>query len=253
LTCINERLGKPAPPIGGSLSTREEIMKAKDVMTTNVVTVGPEMAVDEVAKKLLAHGISGVPVVAADGRILGMVSEGDLVRRAETGTQRQRSWWLRVFADNATLATDYAKAHGRTAQDVMATEVVSVEPSTSLAEIADLLEQRRIKRVPVVDGGKLVGIISRANLVRALVAAGTMPATADSDTVIRDALSAALKTQPWATVGKSNIVVKDGIVHLWGLVQSDAERRALRVAAENIPGVRGVKDHLSVEIHYAPM
>lgn len=226
-------------------------MKAKDVMTCNVISVDPETPVRTVAWLMIEHHISAVPVVDEDKHIIGMVSEGDLLRRWETGTERHRSWWLEAFASNAELAGEYVKSHARRAKDVMSREVVSVTEDTPLVEVADILESERIKRVPVLRDGRLVGIVSRANLVRALACLHSEPAdvprdvNVDDDT-IRDRLIAELKHQPWAELIPGNIVVNDRIVHLWGFVLSDEEKQALRVAAENIPGVRGVQDHTSL-------
>ena len=230
-------------------------MRAMDVMTTNVVTVRPDTTVQEVARILSEQGISGVPVVDADNRVLGIVSEGDLLHRIETGTERRperrtgrrRSWWLDTIGRDEELARDYVKSHGRTAGDVMTREVVSVNDTTELADVATLLETKRIKRVPVLKDGKLVGIVSRANLVRALAAAGTRltAETASDDRTIRQRLMAELQGQEWVHAWAADIIVRDGIVHFW--VSDDRpeeERQALRIAAENIPGVRSVEEHV---------
>lgn len=230
-------------------------MRAMDVMTTNVITVGPDTSVQDVAKILSERGISGVPVVDADNRVIGIVSEGDLLHRVETGTERRpdrvtprrRSWWLDTIGRDEELARDYVKSHGRTANDVMTREVISVDDTTELADVATLLETRRIKRVPVLKDGKLVGIVSRANLVRALAAAGTRLTadTAADDRTIRQQLLAELKGQEWVHAWASDIIVRDGFVHIW--VSDDRpeeERQALRIAAENISGVRGVEEHI---------
>jgi len=226
-------------------------MRAMDVMTTNVITVGPNTSVQEVATLLSERGISGVPVVDAQDRVVGIVSEGDLLHRVETGTerrvQRRRSWWLDRIGSDEDLARDYVKSHGRTVKDVMTREVISVTDTTELADIATLLETKMIKRVPVVRDGKLVGIVSRANLVRALAAAGAQLTTeaAGDDRTIRAKLLAELKGQEWVHAWAADIIVRDGVVHLWcSDDRPEEERRALRVAAENIPGVRGVKEHI---------
>jgi CBS domain-containing protein len=223
-------------------------MKVRDVMTTSVVSVRPEATVEEIAKLLVEGRISAVFVVDDAGRPLGVVSEGDLMRRAETGTERVRSWWLRFFADPAALASEYAKTHGRRARDVMTTNLVQLGEETSLGEVAALLETNRIKRVPVVREGRIVGVVSRANLVQALAVAkpGTV-ASSDRDRSIREKLAAELSSQPWASALAKNIIVSDGVVHLWGLVLSEEEGRAMRVAAERIPGVRAVENHLTIQ------
>jgi CBS domain-containing protein len=224
-------------------------MRAMDIMTAEVITVAPTTSVQEVAKLLSERGISGVPVVDGDNQVVGIISEGDLLHRAETGTERvrderRRSWWLDSLASN--LARDYVKAHARTAQDVMTREVVSVYETTPLTDVATLLETKRIKRVPVLRAGKLVGIVSRANLVRAVAAAGVPEETAAADDqAVRAQLLTDLNRQAWAKLWAADVIVKDGIVHLWvGAERSPDELSALRVAAENIPGVKKVEEHL---------
>jgi CBS domain-containing protein len=236
-------------------------MRAVDVMTTEVITVDPNTSVQALAALLSERGISGAPVVDSDNRVIGVVSEGDLLRRIETGTERRpervaghrRSWWLDAIASNQDLARDYAKSHGRTVKDVMTPDVISVADTTELAEIAMLLETKRIKRVPVVRDGKLVGIVSRANLVRALAVAKSEPATdADNDDrTIREKLLSELKgqewfeMQEWFKIWAADIIVRDRVVHFWlSQNQSEEERRALQVAAENIAGVRRIEEHI---------
>jgi CBS domain-containing protein len=221
-------------------------MKAADIMTTRVVTAPPEAAIGTIAALMCEHGISAVPIVDPLGRVVGMVSEGDLLRRDETGTARHRSWWLRTLADPDTLADEYAKTHGRTAADVMTRSVVSVTEDTPIADIVDLLERHRIKRVPVVRNGFLVGIVSRANLVRALaVTAPPSPEVAAEDGAIQAQLKDELARAGFASLGDLDIIVSEGTVHLWGTYASDSERNAIRIAAEGIPGVRAVADHLN--------
>jgi CBS domain-containing protein len=220
-------------------------MRAIDVMTSEVISVDENASVATVAKLLAGRGISGVPVVDSANRVIGMVSEGDLLHRAETGTERRRSWWLEMMASTNELAGEYVKAHGRTAKDVMTRDVISVAETTPIADIALLLETKGIKRVPVVRDGKLVGIVSRANLVQALAMTIDEPASsADDDRTIRKKLLAELKVQRWAEVSPANIIVKDRVVHLWSSYISEQEKQALRIAAENIPGVRRVEDHM---------
>jgi CBS domain-containing protein len=221
-------------------------MRAVDVMTTKVITVGENASVAEVAKLLAEHGISAVPVVDKENRVVGMVSEGDLLHRTETGTEKCRSWWLEMMASTNQLAGDYIKSHSANVKDVMTCDVISVSDTTPLAAIAILLEANRIKRVPVVRDGKLVGIVSRANLVRALAMSTSEPSNSAEidDRTIRDELLAELKAQKWAEVSPANVTVKDGIVHLWSSYLSEQEKRALVVVAENTPGVRRVEDHM---------
>ena len=221
-------------------------MRAMDVMTADVITVKENASVRDVAKLLAEHGISAVPVVDDDNRIIGMVSEGDLLHRTETGTGRRRSWWLELIASTNELAVDYVRSHGGSVKDVMTRDVISVSDTTPVADIAILLEKNTIKRVPVVRDGRLVGIVSRANLVRAL-AMTVNEASSDAgsdDRAIRDKLLAELQAQKWAEVAPANVTVRDGVVHLWSSYYSEEEKRALIVAAENIPGVRRVEDHM---------
>jgi CBS domain-containing protein len=226
-----------------------------DVMTINLITVEPNTSVQALAMLLSERGISGVPVVDTDSRLVGIVSEGDLLRRVETGTERRperltgrrRSWWLDTIASYQELARDYVNSRSRTIKDIMTREVISVTDTTELADIASLLETKRIKRVPVVRDGKLVGIVSRANLVRALAATMGEPATdADSDDrTIRRKLLAELKRQEWFKIWAADILVKDRVVYFWfSHDESEEERRALRVAAENIAGVRRVEEQI---------
>ncbi len=220
-------------------------MRAMDVMTSEVITVDENASVQAVAKLLAERGISAVPVVDKGNRVIGMVSEGDLLHRAETGTERRRSWWLEMMASTNKLAGDYVKSHSGKVKDVMTRDVVSVIETTPVADIAILLETNRIKRVPVVRDNKLIGIVSRANLVRALGMTINEPSSAEADDrTIREKLLAELKAQRWAEVSPANVTVKDGVVHLWSSYLSEQEKRALLVAAENIPGVRRVEDHM---------
>ena len=228
-------------------------MKAKDIMTTPVVTIEPDTTVREIAALLLERRISGVPVVEA-GRLVGMVSEGDLLHRHEIGTDRDRptrSWWLSLIDDDPGPA-EYVKSHARRARDIMTRDVISVAEDAPIAEIATVLETHRIKRVAVLRGERLVGIVSRANLVQTLAAQprpGKAP-RAKGDGPIRRQLLAELERQPWWQRSASNVIVTDGIVHYWGIVDSDDQKEAARVAAENVPGVRKVEDH---RVRYADL
>jgi CBS domain-containing protein len=225
-------------------------MRATDVMTTQVITVRPETSVQELATILSQRAISGVPVVDADNRLVGVVTEGDLLHRFETGTehrtQHRRSRWLESLASDRGLARDYVKSHGRSVKDIMTQDVVSVSERTELGDIADLLETKRIKRVPVLRDGKLIGIVSRANLVRALAATSREEASDDGDDrSIRAQLLAELSRQEWANVWAADIIVRDRVVHLWfSSDQAEEERQAVRVAAENTAGVRQVEEHI---------
>jgi CBS domain-containing protein len=215
-------------------------------MVSPVVTVKPSSSVREVAKIFLERRISAVPVVDDQDRLMGIVSEGDLMHRSEAGTERRHSWWLRAFMSNEALAAEYSKAHARKVADVMTRQVITAAPDTPLHEIAALLERNAIKRVPIVKDGQVVGIVSRANLIQAVAGARTDLDVQVPDAAIRDKLLAQLKQEGWARTWLLNVTVNGGVVGLWGLAQSDAERKAIRVAAESIPGVRAVDDHLYV-------
>jgi len=219
-------------------------MKARDVMVSPVISVKPSCTVKEVAKTLLERRISAVPVVDDSGKLAGIVSEGDLMHRAEIGTQRRHSWWLRVLTGDDALAAEYTKAHARTVADVMTRDVITASPDTPLHEIAALLERHSIKRVPIVKDSELVGIVSRANLLQALASSHKDLDIQLSDTTIRDRILAHLNNQPWAHTLLLNVTVNGGVVDLWGITGSDAERKAIRVAAESAPGVTAVNDHL---------
>jgi CBS domain-containing protein len=220
-------------------------MKAADVMTANPVTVQPDSQVMEAVRVMLQRRFSGLPVVDSTGAVVGIVTEGDLLRRAETGTQRKRPRWIEFFVGPGRLALEYAHACGRKIDEVMSQPVLTVTEDRPLDEIVNIMERHRIKRLPVVRDGKLVGIVSRANLLRALasVARETKPTSAD-DTSIRDRLVAELGRQSWAPSGLIDVVVRNGVVHLWGTILDERQRKGIRVAAENTPGVRSVEDHL---------
>ncbi len=224
-------------------------MKARDVMVSPVITVKPGSTVREVAKLFLDRRISAVPVVDDHGKLVGIVSEGDLLHRAEAGTQQQRSWWLLALTRDEALAANYVKAHARKVSDVMTTEVTTATPDAPLHEIADLLETHSIKRVPIVKDGQLVGIVSRANLIQAVASERKALDIPLSDVAIRDKLLAHLKGQRWAHTDLLNVTVIDGVVDLWGVSNSDVERKAIRVAAESMPGVRAVNEHLIKRPH----
>lgn len=227
-------------------------MQARDVMTERVITVGPDTPVREIAEVLLERRISAVPVVDQDGAITGIVSEDDLIHRDELGTEsRGRSWWLRLFDDTTELAERYAKSHGTKARDVMTCDVVSVDETASLGDIAELLETRHIKRVPVMRDGRLAGVVSRADIVRALAASpdpALEPASAD-DHEIRSRIVERLRAEPWGNSWNTSVFVSGGVVELWGTVASEAERKASRIAAEGIPGVTDVRDRRGHQPH----
>jgi len=224
-------------------------MKAADVMVSTVITVGPECSVQDLAEILLENRVSAVPVVSNGGDLVGIVSEGDLIRRTEMDTERRRSRWLALLIGAQPLAAEFVKSNGRRVADVMTRDVVVATPDTPLRHIAALLEKNGIKRVPIVSHGKLVGIVSRANLVQALASARKeiKAATATSDRMIREELLLRLRTEPWARTSRLNVIVHDGTVELWGVVRSPEEKQAIRLAAELTRGVRAVSDNLIVD------
>jgi CBS domain-containing protein len=223
-------------------------MNAADVMATNVISVHANTSVESIAETLLANRISAVPVVNDSGALLGIVSEGDLIHRVEAGTELRRSWWLEIMTGKQVLAQEFVKSHARKAADVMTRRVITVAPDTSLGEIATLLEKNGIKRVPVVKDGKVVGIVSRANLVQAVIRLGKNKPQAGSvdDSALHNRIVANLRSQLWADPSNINVVVEKGTVELWGFVESETEKDALRVAVEVVPGVREVVNKLVV-------
>jgi CBS domain-containing protein len=218
-------------------------MKVAEVMESNVVSVRPDTTVSDVAKILLSHRFSAVPVLDENSKLVGIVSEGDLIRRVETGTERHRSWWLEVLTSGEKLATDYVKSHARYAGEIMTRPVVTVEEGTTLAEIAKLFEHHNIKRVPVVRGDKIIGIVSRADLLRVLASLHEKsgPVVAD-DAEIRAEILKQLKSEHWFASAQVEISVRGGVVKVEGVVTSPEQQNAIRVAAENVSGVRTVND-----------
>jgi CBS domain-containing protein len=221
-------------------------MRAQDAMTKDVITVGTNATVGEIASLLVRHRISAVPVVSEDGRLIGIVSQTDLVHRSETGTEKRRKWWLEVFADAETKAREYIKSHGLKAQDVMTRVIISVSKEASLAEVADVLDSHRIRQVPVMDGGKLVGMISRADLVRKLAEVKVAPATRSENGALQKAIWDQINAQPWLESAYLNLAVRDGVVELYGAVNSNEQRHALRVLVEGVSGVQKVEDNVGL-------
>jgi CBS domain-containing protein len=220
-------------------------MNAKDVMTTRVVSVGANASILQAAQLMLQNKISGLPVVDEGGHLVGLVTEGDFLRRGEIGTQRRRARWLEFLIGPGRLADEYVRACGRKVSEIMTRNLHTISEDTPLVEAVNLMERHRIKRLPVVRGRELVGIVSRANLVQAFTSlardAGT---TKLGDAAIRKQLMAELGKRSWVPHGMLNVVVRNGVVDLWGSITDDRERQALIVAAENVPGVERVHDHL---------
>jgi CBS domain-containing protein len=223
----------------------EEPMKTSEIMTRPVITVVPGTSIAEAARLMLQHRISGLPVVDPKGAVIGIITEGDLLRRPETGSAPRHPMWLELLLGPGRLAEEYTHAHARKVGEAMTSDIVSVTPSTDVADLVQLMNKRRIKRVPVIDDGRLVGIVSRANLVRALVKALVKkPVRAVNDDEIWNAILDAIAAQPWGPRFATDIKVTDGFVDIYGTITDEREGTALRVLAENVPGVKGVRDHL---------
>jgi CBS domain-containing protein len=221
-------------------------MKASEVMARDVVTVRPETMVKEIAALMAKHRISGIPVVDEAGALVGILSETDLLHRAETGTERRRKWWLGAFIDSDQLAREYAASHARKASDIMTRKVITVDAGMELGEVADLLQKRKLKRVPVVDGGRLVGIITRGDLVRALVArqSQSQQGAPGGDDAIHRAVLERMRREGWLDSSLVTIRVTSGVAEISGMAASADQRRALRLLVEDTPGVRSVEDNL---------
>ena len=221
-------------------------MNAADIMTPDVIVAHPDTTLEALVDLMLDHRISGLPIVD-DGIIVGIVSESDLLRRAETGTEKRRSHLLELLSSTSAASADYVRTHGRKAGEIMSTDLITVTPDTPIAEIADILESRRIKRVPVVVEGRVLGIVTRANIMKTLAVRlhSQPPPVNTDDRSIRWALWDEFQRHKWALkVAQFDVSVRDGVVHLWGIVRGEDHRRALVVAAENTPGVKAVEDHL---------
>jgi len=220
-------------------------MNAADVMTRRVISVTPDTSIDNAVTLMLEHHISGLLVVDAGGHLAGVVTEGDLLHRSELGTGRQRSWWLKLLVSPGRQAVDFTHAHGRKVSDVMTQEVISVDADAPLSDIVELMEKYRIKRVPVVHKERVVGVCSRADLLRALaVTSRKAPAVPADDRTVRNRLLDTLEKESWAPLATLNVTVSEGVVDVWGTISDEQERRAITVIAENTPGVKQVNDHL---------
>lgn len=220
-------------------------MKAEDVMTRDVISIDPDATVLQAARLMLEHRISGLPVIDAKGQLVGVLSEGDFLRRRETNTEKRRSRWLEFLMGPGRIAAEYTHSHGCKVSEAMTRNPQTVSETASLEDIVELMERHRIKRVPVLCGDEVVGIVTRSNLMRAMVSvARAAPPPATDDMAIRQKLLDEVQKAEWAPSATIDVVVRDGIVELWGVIIDDRQREALKVAAENIPGVKTVKDHL---------
>ncbi|MBF9232656.1 CBS domain-containing protein [Microvirga alba] len=221
-------------------------MQATDLMTREIISVGPDTSVVQAAELMLKNRISGLPVLDATGRLVGMLTEGDLLRRSELGTDRKRPHWLELILSPGKLAAEYVKTHGRKVSDVMTGPAITANEDTPLSEVVSLMNENRIKRIPIVRNGLAIGIVSRADVLRGLAAnleQGAVPVSA-ADSEIRDTILRELKTQSWAPIALLNVSVTNGVAELWGTLLDERERAAIRVAVENIPGVKALRDHL---------
>jgi CBS domain-containing protein len=219
-------------------------MNAADIMVKDVVSVGPEASVREVASLMLERRISGVPVVDGERRVLGIVSEGDLIRRPEIETDRIREGWLGLFLSDEQRARDFVKSHGRRAREVMSQPAICVAPDTPLAEIVRLMERHSIKRLAIVEQGRLAGLVTRADLLRAMVARQSVSPAASSDQQLRERIASMLRDEDWATSAIVTVQVENGVAHLWGTVESASQREALVLAVRGVPGILDVQPHL---------
>jgi CBS domain-containing protein len=219
-------------------------MRAHQIMTRSVITITPDATILAAAKTMLRHHVSGLPVVDAAGKLVGIVSEGDFVRRSEIGTQRKRGRWLKFLLGAGSAATDYVHEYGRKISDVMTIEPLTVTEDATLEEIVTLMETNSVKRLPVMNGDTLVGIVSRANLLQAVASlAREIPDPTADDDHIRSRVIAAIEKHDWSPFGL-NVIVRDGIVHLSGVITEERSRQAAMVAAQNVAGVQKVRDHL---------
>jgi len=218
-------------------------MQVKDVMTRNVIAIGADEPVVKAARLMLQNRISGLPVVDKDGELVGIVTEGDFLRRGELGTERRRPKWLEFIVGPGKLAQEYVHTAGRKVEEIMTPDPETAAETDSLERVVEVMERRHIKRLPVMRDGRMVGIVSRANLMHALASLSReMPESTGGDAAIRDNILAAIARQPWAP--RVNVVVKNGVAELWGIVTDERERQGLVVAVENVAGVTAVHDHL---------
>jgi CBS domain-containing protein len=219
-------------------------MRAHQIMTRQVVTVAPESSIVDAANLMLDHHVSGLPVVSPDGRLIGIISEGDFLRRAEIGTERKRGRWLRMLLGPGKSAADFVHEHGRKVGEIMTVNPHTVTEDTALEAIVRSMEKHHVKRLPVMRGDQLVGIVTRKNLLRAVASlAREVPDPTAADDNIRDRIVAAMEKNDWMPFGLT-VQVRDGVVHLNGVITEERSRQAAIVAAENVCGVKEVHDHL---------
>lgn len=229
-------------------------MRANQIMTKNVVVVAAEYSVYDAAEIMLSSGISAAPVVDADGKMIGIVSEADLMHRPEIATVPGKSWLQRLLADNTATAREFVRSHSHRVTDVMTKNVVSADEGATVQEIVVLMQRHHVKRIPILRDGKIVGIVGRANVLQGLLAREpSSPSGRIDDEVLRAAVTATLAKRGWAAAPTSNVVSQDGVIHLWGCVDNNTIKKAYEIAAENVHGVRHVQNHMMVippEVHF---
>ncbi|MBY5392237.1 CBS domain-containing protein [Rhizobium leguminosarum] len=219
-------------------------MLVQTIMTSPPITVTASCSVAEAAKRMLDNKISGLPVVDANGALVGIVSDGDFLRRSELNTERKRSWLLEWLTSPGKIADEYVRAHGRRVEEVMTAPVSAIAPTASISDAVRLMERRDIKRLPVVTDGRLVGIVARSDLLRALSQALPAAAVSASDAQIQAAIDTELARQSWSRNGFIHCRVTNGVAELSGTIFDERERLAAKVAVENVPGVTSIKDQL---------
>lgn len=220
-------------------------MQVQDIMTQNVITVAPNATVEQATQLMVNHHISALPVLEENGTLLGIVSEGDLMRRVEGASDQKKSWWLYLFADKVDSAADFIALKGRFVRDVMTSKVVTVTPEMAVGEVARLLAEKHIKRAPVVKNDRLVGIVSRANLLHALAAIPQQKVNEQAnDLEKREIILKTLAQVPELNINHLNVVVEGGQVDVWGVASSKEEERAIKVALENVSGLGNVSYNL---------
>jgi len=226
-------------------------MRAHQIMTKDVVTVGPEASIVEASRLMLEHHISGLPVLDAHGHLVGIVSEGDFLRRAELGTQRKRPRWLQFLIGPDREATEFVRQSGRKVGEIMTRTPHTVAEDTPLEEIVSLMEKKHVKRLPVMHRDRLVGIVTRANLLSAVASlAREIPDPTADDDHIRERVTQAILKTGWRPIGLQ-VTVRNGVVHLHGLIVNESSRQAAKVAAENVAGVAEVRDYLCLVDSYS--
>jgi CBS domain-containing protein len=230
----------------GQINPGELDMIAYDVMTENLITATPDTPVSEIARLLVNHRIGAVPIVTSNGALVGIVSQTDLAHRSETDTQKRRKWWLELFADPNAQAREYIKTHGLLARDVMTTVIISIAYDASLADVAEALDTHHVRQLPVMRNGRMAGIVSKTDLVRAVAQSAKKTTEDQTNGELQKALWNAIRGEPWLQSAFLNLTVKDGVLELYGAVQSPDQRRAVLVLVKGVAGVRDVIDNLSV-------